>query len=129
MSAPTAAVMPRQVRTARLLLLGMAFAGMVVILALQEGMTSYGLGDLMAPWILVWVCALLALTYDGRARGGTRVTTVVVMVFVLVSSFNQALGATAPSGFVDAALRIVLGLPVVVLLLLPEPTAWFDRAK
>ncbi|WP_406126193.1 hypothetical protein OIE52_22245 [Streptomyces canus] len=129
MSAPTAAVMPRQVRTARLLLLGMAFAGMVVILALQEGMTSYGLGDLMAPWILVWVCALLALTYDGRARGGTRVTTVVVMVFVLVSSFNQALGATAPSEFVDAALRIVLGLPVVVLLLLPEPTAWFDRAK
>lgn len=107
----------------------MAFAGMVVILALQEGMTSYGLGDLMAPWILVWVCALLALTYDGRARGGTRVTTVVVMVFVLVSSFNQALGATAPSEFVDAALRIVLGLPVVVLLLLPEPTAWFDRAK
>lgn len=107
----------------------MAFAGMVVILALQEGMTSYGLGDLMAPWILVWVCALLALTYDGRARGGARVTTVVVMVFVLVSSFNQALGATAPSEFVDAALRIVLGLPVVVLLLLPEPTAWFDRAK
>ncbi|WP_328976844.1 hypothetical protein [Streptomyces canus] len=129
MRAPTEAVMPRQVRTARLLLLGMAFAGMVVILALQEGMTSYGLGDLVAPWILIWVCALLALTYGGRARGGIRVTTVVVMVFVLVSSFNQALGATAPSEFVDAALRIVLGLPVVVLLFLPATTAWFDRAK
>lgn len=52
-----------------------------------------------------------------------------VMVFVLVSSFNQVLGSTAPSEFVDAALRIVLGLPVVVLLFLPAATAWFDRAK
>lgn len=63
-------VMPRQVRGAQLLLFGLAFAGLVVVLALSGRLTSYGLGDLMAPWILVWVCALLALKYDGSARGG-----------------------------------------------------------
>ncbi|WP_326728877.1 hypothetical protein [Streptomyces phaeochromogenes] len=122
-------VMPRQVRGAQLLLFGLAFAGLVVIVALSGGLTSYGLGDLMAPWILVWVCALLALTYDGSARGGVRITTIVVMVFVVLPSFSKALGAAGPAEFVDAALRIVLGLPVVVLLFLPEATAWFDREK
>ncbi|KUM69607.1 hypothetical protein AQI84_33340 [Streptomyces griseorubiginosus] len=129
MSGMVEAVMPRQVRTAQLLLLVMAFAGMIVILVLKESLTSYGLGHLMAPWLLVWVCALLALTYTERARGGTRVATIVVMVFVLVSSFNQAFDAAAPSEFVDAALRILFGVPVVVLLFLPEARAWFDRAK
>ncbi|WP_406488050.1 hypothetical protein [Streptomyces phaeochromogenes] len=122
-------VMPRQVRGAQLLLFGLAFAGLVVVLALSGRLTSYGLGDLMAPWILVWVCALLALKYDGSARGGVRITTIVVMVFVVVPSFSKALGAAGPAEFVDAALRIALGLPVIVLLFLPETTAWFDRAK
>jgi hypothetical protein len=31
--------------------------------------------------------------------------------------------------FLDAALRILLGVPVVVLLFLPESTAWFDRER
>ncbi|WP_326759703.1 hypothetical protein OHB35_22025 [Streptomyces phaeochromogenes] len=122
-------VMPRQVRGAQLLLFGLAFAGLVVVLALSGRLTSYGLGDLMAPWILVWVCALLALKYDGSARGGVRITTIVVMVFVVVPSFSKALGAAGPAEFTDAALRIVLGLPVIVLLFLPETTAWFDRAN
>ncbi|WP_405568896.1 hypothetical protein OG418_30250 [Streptomyces phaeochromogenes] len=122
-------VMPRQVRGAQLLLFGLAFAGLVVVLALSGRLTSYGLGDLMAPWILVWVCALLALKYDGSARGGVRIVTIVVMVFVVLPSFSKALGAAGPAEFTDAALRIVLGLPVIVLLFLPETTAWFDREK
>lgn len=51
------------------------------------------------------------------------------MVFVVVPSFSKALGAAGPAEFTDAALRIVLGLPVIVLLFLPETTAWFDRAN
>jgi hypothetical protein len=121
--------MPRQVRAAQLLLFALAFAGLVVMLALSGGLTSYGMGNMIAPWLLVWLCALLALTYDGSARGGVRITTIVVMVFVVVPSFSKALGATGPAEFVDAALRIVLGVPVIVLLFLPETTAWFDRAK
>ncbi|MEV0553092.1 hypothetical protein AB0I27_06490 [Streptomyces sp. NPDC050597] len=122
-------VMPRSVRGAQLLVFVLAFAGLVVMLALSGGLTSYGMGNMIAPWLLVWVCALLALTYDGSARGGVRVTTIVVMVFVVLPSFSRALGAAGPAEFVDAALRIVLGLPVIVLLFLPETTAWFDRAK
>lgn len=121
--------MPRQVRAAQLLLFALAFAGLVVMLALSGGLTSYGMGNMIAPWLLVWVCALLALTYDGSARNGVRLTTFVVMLFVVVGSFRQASGAAAPGEFLDAALRIVLGLPVMVLLFLPETTAWFDRAK
>ncbi|MBA2806743.1 hypothetical protein E0500_004560 [Streptomyces sp. KM273126] len=121
--------MPRQVRVAQLMLFGMAFAGPLIILALQDGLTSFGLGDLMAPWILVWVCALLALRYGGGARNGVRLTTIVVLVFVLFGAFNDVFGAAAPGEFVDAALRIVAGLPVIVLLFLPEATAWFDREK
>ncbi|MCT9080020.1 hypothetical protein [Streptomyces fulvoviolaceus] len=120
-------VMPTEVRAVRLLLFGLAFLGLVVVLVLSEELTSYGLGELVAPWTLVWVCALLALRYDGGARGGVRITTIVVMVFVLVGSFNQVFDATAPAEFVDAALRIAAGVPVVVLLFLPEATAWFDR--
>jgi hypothetical protein len=120
-------VMPLQARAAQLLLFGLAFAGLVVVLALESGLTSYGFGELLAPWFLVWVCALLALRYGGSARGGVRITTIVVMVFVLVGSFNQSFGATAPAEFTDAALRIVLGVPVVVLLFLPKATEWFER--
>lgn len=129
MSEVDGAVMPRQARAAQLLLFGLAFAGLVVMLALEDGLTSYGMGQLVAPWLLVWVCALLALTYDGRARGGVRVTTIVVLVFVLVGSFNQAFGAASPAEFLDAALRILLGVPTVVLLFLPEATVWFERER
>ncbi|WP_320779863.1 hypothetical protein [Streptomyces sp. CRN 30] len=129
MNVSTRSVMPLQVRAARLLLFGLAFAGLVVVLSLQGGLTAYGTGDLMAPWVLVWVCALLALRYGGGARGGVRLTTIVVLVFVLVGSFGQASGAAAPSEFVDAVLRIVLGAPVIVLLFLPQATAWFEREK
>ncbi|MCX5604045.1 hypothetical protein OOK29_38485 [Streptomyces phaeochromogenes] len=131
MSSParTDSKMPRQVRAAQLLLFALAFAGLVVMLALSGGLTSYGMGNMIAPWLLVWVCALLALTYDGSARNGVRLTTFVVMLFVVVGSFSQASGAAAPGEFLDAALRIVLGLPVMVLLFLPETTAWFDRAN
>ncbi|MGW0755643.1 hypothetical protein ACWD1Y_03950 [Streptomyces sp. NPDC002814] len=121
--------MPRQARAAQLLLFGLAFAGLVVMLALSGGLTSYGLGNMIAPWLLVWVCALLALTFDGSARGGVRITTIVLMVFAVLPSFSQALGATTSAEFVDAALRIVVGVPVVVMLFLPEATGWFDRAK
>ncbi|MEU9876767.1 hypothetical protein [Streptomyces phaeochromogenes] len=127
--ARTDSAMPRQVRSAQLLLFVLAFAGLVVMLALSGGLTSYGMGNMIAPWLLVWVCALLALTYDGSARGGVRIATIVVMVFVVLPSFSKALGAAGPAEFTDAALRIVLGLPVIVLLFLPETTAWFDRAK
>lgn len=105
------AVMPRRVRAAQLLLFGLAFVGLIVVLAMSGGLTSYGLGQLIGAWFLVRGCALLALTYGGRARGGVRI------------------GAAAPAGFTDAALRIVLGVPAVVLLFLPEATAWFDREK
>ncbi|MEV6591628.1 hypothetical protein [Streptomyces acidicola] len=121
--------MPRQVRVAQLLLFGLGFAGPLIILALQDGLTSFGLGDLMAPWMLVWVCALLALRYGGGARNGVRLTTIVVLVFVLFGAFNDVFGSAAPGELVDAALRIVAGLPVIVLLFLPEATAWFDREK
>ncbi|MER6130870.1 hypothetical protein [Streptomyces sp. NPDC001815] len=127
--ARTTSTMPRQARAAQLLLFGLAFAGLVVMLALSGGLTSYGVGNMITPWILVWVCALLALTYDGGARNGVRLTTFVVMLFVLVGSFNQAFDAAAPGEFVDAALRIAFGAPVMVLLFLPETVAWFDREK
>ncbi|MEV6169492.1 hypothetical protein AB0L99_14860 [Streptomyces sp. NPDC051954] len=121
--------MPRRVRAVQLLLYGLAFTGLLLILAMRDGLTSYGLGQVIGAWFFVWVCALLALTFDGSARGGVRVTTIVLMVFVLVPSFRQAFGAAAPAELVDAALRIVVGVPVVVLLFLPEATAWFDREK
>ncbi|MGW0614083.1 hypothetical protein [Streptomyces sp. NPDC002788] len=107
----------------------LAFSGLIVMLALSGGATSYELGGLMAPWLLVWVCALLALTYDGSARGGIRITTVVMMVFVLLGSFRQVAGAATPGEFVDAALRIALGGPVLVLMFLPQCTAWFERER
>lgn len=121
--------MPRQARAAQMLLFALAFTGLVVVLVMESRLTSYGFGELLAPWFLVWACALLALRYGGGARGGVRVTTIVVLVFVLVGSFNQAFGAASPAEFVDAALRILLGVPVVVLLFLPATTAWFDRGK
>lgn len=121
--------MPRQARWAQLLLYGSAFAGLVTMLAREDGLTSYGMGRTVGPWLFVWVCALLALTFDGSARGGVRTTTVVLLVFVLLSSFSQAFRAVTPTEFVDAALRIVLGLPSVVLLCLPEATVWFGRDR
>ncbi|WP_367322585.1 hypothetical protein [Streptomyces sp. HUAS ZL42] len=116
-------------RAAQLLPLSLAFTGLVLVLALSDGLTSYGLGELMAPWLLVWLCALLALTYDGSARHGIRATTCGVLGFVLVGSFSQAGQAGVPREFLDAAVRILLGLPTVVLLCLPEASAWFRRAK
>jgi hypothetical protein len=121
--------MPREVRAAQLLLYVLGVSGLVVVLALSDGMTSYGLGELMAPWLLVWLCALLALTYEGSAKGGIRMTTIVVMVFVLFGSAGEVADAAAPGEFLDAALRIALGLPVVVCLFLPEATGWFERER
>ncbi|MFI1732043.1 hypothetical protein ACH40E_23080 [Streptomyces acidicola] len=51
------------------------------------------------------------------------------MLFVAFGAFSDAFSAAAPGEFVDAALRIVAGVPVVVLLFLPQATAWFDREK
>ncbi|MEU1853608.1 hypothetical protein ABZ499_31185 [Streptomyces sp. NPDC019990] len=102
---------------------------MIVILAFTDGATSYGLGAVMAPWLLVWVCALLALTYDGSARGGVRITTIVIMVFALVGSFGQVAGAATLGELLDAALRIALGGPLLVLLFLPQCVAWFERER
>ncbi|WP_328494550.1 hypothetical protein OHS59_18725 [Streptomyces sp. NBC_00414] len=129
MSGVRESVLPVQVRAAQLLLFALAFVGLVVMLARSEGLTYYGMGNLMGPWLLVWVCALLALTYEGGARNGTRLTTFVVMLFVVVGAAGQAFGATEPEDFLDAAPRIALGVPVLVLLFLPETTAWFDREK
>lgn len=122
-------VMPRQVRAAQMLVYALAFSGLIVMLALSDAVTSYELGGLMAPWLLVWVCALLALTYDGSARGGVRITTIVMMVLVLLGSFKQVAGAATPGEFFDAALRIALGCPLLVLLFLPQCTAWFERER
>ena len=123
------AVMPRQVRGAQVLLFVLAVGGLVSMLALSDGLTAYGQGEMLAPWSLVWVCALLALTYDGGARGGVRITTVVLMVFMVLPTVTK-LGEVVGTGqFLDAALRILLGVPVVVLLFLPESTAWFDRER
>jgi hypothetical protein len=119
--------MPRVVRGAQLLLFALGFTGLLVMLAGSDGSTSYGLGVLMAPWILVWVCALLALTYDGSARHGVRPATCLVLGFVMVGSVSQAGRADVPGDFFDAVLRILLGLPATVLLCLPEATAWFRR--
>ena len=105
------------------------FSGLLVVLGLQEGRTYYELGDLMAPWLFIWVVAVLALAYDGRARGGVRISTIVVLVFVLIGSLSRLLGASAPGEFLNAALRIVFGVPTVVLLGLPQATAWFDRQR
>ncbi|MFJ9585488.1 hypothetical protein [Streptomyces acidicola] len=131
MSSParTDSVMPRQVRVAQLLLFGLAVTGLLVIAALEEGLTSFGLGEMVAPWFMIWVCALLALRYEGGARNGVRLTTVLVMLFVVFGAFSDVFGAVAPGEIVAAALRIVGGGPVIVLLFLPDATAWFDRAK
>ncbi|MFJ2234660.1 hypothetical protein [Streptomyces sp. NPDC087859] len=123
------AVMPRQVRGAQVLLFVLAVGGLVSMLALSDGLTAYGQGEMLAPWALVWVCALLALTYDGGARGGVRMTTIVLMVFMVLPTVTKLGEAVGPGQFLDAALRILLGVPVVVLLFLPESTAWFDRGR
>ncbi|MDQ0601162.1 hypothetical protein QF037_005507 [Streptomyces canus] len=123
------AVMPRQVRGAQVLLFVLAVGGLVSMLALSDGLTAYGQGEMLAPWSLVWVCALLALTYDGGARGGVRITTIVLMVFMVLPTITRMGEAVGVGLFLDAALRILLGVPVVVLLFLPESTAWFDRER
>lgn len=122
-------VMPRQVRAVQILLFALAVIGMVSMLALSDGLTAYGQGEMIAPWLFVWVCALLALTYDGSARAGVRTTTIVLMVFMVLPTVLRLSEADAPAQFVDAALRIVLGVPVVVLLFLPTVTAWFERER
>ncbi|MFD5075888.1 hypothetical protein [Streptomyces sp. NPDC058371] len=46
---------------------------------------------------------------------------------MMLGSCSQAGRAEAPGDFLDAALRVLLGLPAIVLLSLPEATAWFRR--
>ncbi|MEU5888642.1 hypothetical protein ABZ835_17640 [Streptomyces sp. NPDC047461] len=123
------AVMPRQVRGAQVLLFVLAVGGLVSMLALSDGLTAYGQGEMLAPWSLVWVCALLALTYDGGARGGVRMTTIVLLVFMVLPTVTRMGEAVGTGLLLDAVLRILLGVPVVVLLFLPESTAWFDRER
>ncbi|MEU6374201.1 hypothetical protein [Streptomyces sp. NPDC046909] len=107
----------------------MSVIGIVSMLALSDRLTAYGQGELMAPWMFVWVCVLLAVTYDGSARTGVRTTTVVLMVFMVLPTVVRLGEVTAPAYFLDAALRILLGVPVVILLFLPESTAWFGREQ
>ncbi|MDN3023112.1 hypothetical protein [Streptomyces sp. S.PB5] len=123
------AVMPIPARAVQILLYALSFIGIVSMLALSDRLTAYGQGELMASWLPVWVCAALATTYEGRARTGVRTTTVVLMTFTILPTFMKLGEAAAPAFVVDAALRIVLGAPVVVLLFLPETTAWFDRER
>ncbi|MCD7441610.1 hypothetical protein K4B79_25725 [Streptomyces lincolnensis] len=122
-------VMPGLVRAAQLLLFALGFIGLVMVLALSGSLSSYGLGALVGAWLPAWICALLALTYGGGARGGVRITTIVLMVFTVVPSARRLLGAGEATEFLDAALRVALGAPVVVLLFLRESTAWFDRER
>jgi hypothetical protein len=122
-------VLPGQVRAAQLLLFALAFIGLVVVLARSGGLTSYGLGEMVAPWLFVWVCALLALTYGGGARGGVRITTIVLLLFMLLPAVSRLSGVDAPLEFLDAGLRIVLGAPALVLLFLNESRDWFERER
>ncbi|MFF3943005.1 hypothetical protein [Streptomyces phaeofaciens] len=118
---------PLQVRASRLLLFVLAVAGLITVLARSDGLSSYALGELMAPWLFVWGCALLALSFDGSARHRTRAATCVLLGFVTLASVNGALGAGGPGEFLDAAVRIVLGGSALVLLCLPEASGWFRR--
>ncbi|SNX66074.1 hypothetical protein SAMN06272735_7920 [Streptomyces sp. TLI_55] len=122
-------VLPAPLRAVQILLLTLALAGIVSMLALSDGLTAYGQGELMAPWLLVWVNAALCLTYDGSARGGVRTTTLVLMTLVVLPTVTRLGEAASPGPFLDAALRLLLGVPVIVLLFLPESTAWFDRER
>ncbi|MYW15013.1 hypothetical protein GT045_07425 [Streptomyces sp. SID486] len=81
-------VRPGQVRAAQLLLRTMALTGPAVGLGLAGRSTPYRLGVLMGPWLLVWVCALLALTHGGPARNGVRLATVTLMVMVVLPSVS-----------------------------------------
>ncbi|MFF7446215.1 MULTISPECIES: hypothetical protein [unclassified Streptomyces] len=121
--------MPRQLRAAQLLLLALSLVGIVSMLALSDTLTAYGQGEMLAPWLLVWVSAMLSLTYDGSARGGVRSTTAVLMTFMVLPTLTRLGEAESAGLFLDAAVRIALGVPVVVLLFLPESTAWFDRER
>ncbi|WP_329331406.1 hypothetical protein OG866_01375 [Streptomyces sp. NBC_00663] len=121
--------MPAPLRAVRILLLTLTLAGIVSMLALSDSLTAYGQGEMMAPWLLVWVSAALCLTYDGSARGGVRLTTVVLMTLMVLPTITRLGEADSTGPFLDAAVRILLGVPVVVLLFLPESTAWFDRER
>ncbi|NUP16739.1 MAG: hypothetical protein HOZ81_11665 [Streptomyces sp.] len=122
-------VMPAPLRAVQILLLTLTLAGIVSMLALSDSLTAYGQGEMMAPWMLVWVSAALCLTYDGSARGGVRMTTVVLMAFMVLPTITRLSEAESPGLFLDAAVRILLGVPVIVLLFLPDSTAWFDRKR
>ncbi|NUP21452.1 MAG: hypothetical protein HOZ81_36390 [Streptomyces sp.] len=122
-------VMPAPLRAVQILLLTLTLAGIVSMLALSDSLTAYGQGEMMAPWLLVWVSAALCLTYDGSARGGVRMTTVVLMAFMVLPTITRLSEAESTGLFFDAAVRILLGVPVIVLLFLPESTAWFDRER
>ncbi|WP_405724664.1 hypothetical protein OG885_01445 [Streptomyces sp. NBC_00028] len=122
-------VMPAPLRAVQILLLTLTLAGIVSMLALSDSLTAYGQGEMMAPWLLVWVSAALCLTYDGSARGGVRMTTVGLMAFMVLPTITRLSEAESTGLFFDAAVRILLGVPVIVLLFLPESTAWFDRER
>lgn len=121
--------MPAPLRAVQILLLTLALAGLVSMLALSDRLTAYGQGEMMAPWLLVWVSAALCLTYDGSARGGVRTTTLALMTLMVLPTVTRLGEAASPGLFLDAAVRLLLGAPVVVLLFLPESTAWFDRER
>lgn len=122
-------VMPGSLRAVQILLLTLTLAGIASMLALSDSLTAYGQGEMMAPWLLVWVSAALCLTYDGSARNGVRMTTVGLMTFMVLPTVTRLGEAESTGAFLDAAVRILLGVPVVVLLFLPESTAWFDRER
>ncbi|PWI17999.1 hypothetical protein DI272_30460 [Streptomyces sp. Act143] len=122
-------VMPASLRAAQISLLTLTLAGIISMLALSEGLTAYGQGEMMAPWLFVWVSAALCLTYDKSARGGVRLTTVVLMTLMVLPTVTHLGEAESFGMFLDAAVRILIGVPVIVLLFLPESTAWFDRER
>ncbi|MEU3830238.1 hypothetical protein AB0F36_33735 [Streptomyces sp. NPDC029080] len=107
----------------------MALTGPAVGLGLAGRSTPYGLGVLMGPWLLVWVCALLALTHGGPARNGVRLATVTLMVMVVLPSVSTLSEAATTAELLDTAALVALGAPVLVLLFLPRTTAWFDRGR
>ncbi|MBE8475497.1 hypothetical protein [Streptomyces justiciae] len=56
-------------------------------------------------------------------------TTVVLMALMVLPTVTRLGEAESAGPFLEAAVRILLGVPVVVLLFLPESTAWFDRER
>jgi hypothetical protein len=51
------------------------------------------------------------------------------MTFMVLPTITRLGEAESTGLFLDAAVRILLGAPVIVLLFLPSSTAWFDRER